>query len=125
MIESASFGECYYPFSEFHVHIQLLKIFRRDRLQHNYTSYLKFLAYCKQMTDTTIEVIVSYKMAASFPCEIVSDKRANRFSDKERVDTTTSSAGSKAKCSGLEEFFVGKNTDEECYREFPHIKSPW
>ena len=46
-------------------------------------------------------------MAANFSCDIVIDKEANRFSDKkERVDATTSSAGSKAKCSGLEEFFI-------------------
>ena len=55
------------------------------------------------MKDTTIEVIVSYKMAANFSCDIVIDKEANRLSD--RVDATTSSAGSKAKCSGPEEFY--------------------
>ena len=42
-------------------------------------------------------------MAANFSCDIVIDKEANRFSDKEEwVDSTTRSVGSKAKCSGLE-----------------------
>ena len=59
------------------------------------------------MKDTTIEVIVSYKMAANFSCDIVIDKEVKRFSDKEeKVDAITSSTGSKAKWSGLEEFVI-------------------